>query len=118
MGEFEIHFDFFINQGDDPVEIPDDVKNQLRREVATIFEEAHFGALMETDNHYANVYAVPVTDTYFREEGRLHIGFHFIYPLAHGDIGKLLSDGVAKMYNFVWGSPIGDLWMNVNISFT
>lgn len=100
MTDFILHFVFF-HQEHFPFD--ETVQQTIRREVATILETCHFGSVFEENNHFWNTYATPTTDAYDSRVGEnvLLIFYGWRMPLVHGDVGKLVNEGIPRLNEFI-----------------
>lgn len=91
----ELSFSFYYL---DHREISNDVRYQLRRQIANMFELCHFGEMHEDQ-------LIPIRDDYVERDNVLFILFSFPNPPEHGDLGMIVTDGIPSILNFIRQIP-------------
>ena len=95
MSEFFLDFIFYTH---DDITLRDDLVRTCRNAIADIMEHARFGAKTENDGRFGNTYAIPIDDIPHPETPHiLKISYAFIYPLMHGDLSYLISEGLTEL---------------------
>lgn len=89
-GEVELLFVFRSINGDD--EIENHVLYEIRKEVSHILELSEFGETFEVDSDkFANVFAIPIIDSYYQLIRELNITYHLPFPLENGNLIMLID---------------------------
>ncbi len=81
--------------------IPNQTLFELRREIARIMRDCEFGDIVEiTPETFSNTFAHPNIDQFFPVENELHISYHWIFPLQHGNLMRIIYEEVPELHNF------------------
>lgn len=98
----ELSFTFYYP---DHTEISNDIRFQLRRQVANMFELCRFGEMHQDGDTFWNEHLVPATDEYVERNHELFILVSFPNPPEFGDLGMIVSEGIPTILNFIRQIP-------------
>lgn len=100
MTEFDLSFTFSKDLSEN---IENDELFHLRHMIAHALRNAGFGEIIvEAEDRFRNTHATPLNDMYYVPENHLFINFSWGYPLIHGDIVNLISEGIPMIVNTAW----------------
>lgn len=90
MSRVELSYTFVKNEN---LDFENELLFNLRREIAQLMNNNGFGEIIENGtDKFANVYAEPFMDEYFRQNNELVVVYVFHTPLNNGDLAQLLGN--------------------------
>lgn len=97
--------------------IPNHILYELRKNIASMFEDAGLGMIQEREgDKFANDFIQPIIDDYYTDENILVIFYNIPYPFVHGSFSDLLTDYIPHLFERLQHEL--DLKMDVRIKFS
>ena len=100
MTTLDLAFTFF---NPDHAIISNNILYEIRKQVATTFENCGFGAIQEADSKFGNTYAIPVVDNYSDVDSELYIAYLLWLPVPnnHGNYSELVTNGLLQIKHHI-----------------